>query len=106
MGWDPRESSLFTGAGTPWGGKEYQPPAKPTYETDPSKVQGFDYTKLRQSMAQGIKQNRARTGQQQKMATFQANPYGGSSDVGRVKSSRKKPKPKSTFSTSDSSVIV
>ncbi len=78
---DITKSALFTGAGTPWGGKEHQEPGKPDYIKDPNQVQGFDYAGLRGAMAQGIKSNRARGGQQLRANAAKSNPYGRSSSA-------------------------
>lgn len=84
MDWNPLHGAAFTGDGTPWGRKENQAPGKPNYLTDPSQVQGYDYTKVRKAMEQGLRETRARRDQGSKQMLAQANPYGESSETGRA----------------------
>lgn len=63
MDWNPFKSSLFTGAGTPWGAMETGMPDKPAYANDPMAFQGFDSSSLRdalnQQLRRGASQRRA-----------------------------------------------
>lgn len=49
---NPKDSSLFTGKGTPWGPMETGRPDAPDYITDPNQIQGFDYSPMRQQLAE------------------------------------------------------
>lgn len=75
--WDPRESSMFTGAGTPWGAPDNPNPTKPNYATDPNTMQGYNYDPMKKALEQGIREQRARRDQGSRMGLVGANPYGG-----------------------------
>jgi hypothetical protein len=49
---NPRQSSLFTGKGTPWGPMDSGAPDSPNFITDPSQVAGFDYSPMRKQLAE------------------------------------------------------
>ncbi len=51
---NPAESSLFTGKGTPWGPMNTGRPSDPNFIMDPSQVQGFDYSPMRQQLGERI----------------------------------------------------
>lgn len=52
MDFNPFNSSLFTGAGTPWGAKQEKGPDYGGFNMDPNAYQGFDSSKLRQALMQ------------------------------------------------------
>lgn len=61
MDWNIGHSSLFTGAGTPWG-EGPQDPYKAQYKAfNPAEYQGMDTSALGKSLRQGIGQNTARS---------------------------------------------
>lgn len=51
---DPRNSSLFTGAGTPWSG--FDNPAPTPFDMNPDNYKGYNSSKLRQALSQRIAQ--------------------------------------------------
>lgn len=78
MGWgNILDSSLFTGAGTPWGAPTNQMPGDPKYKTDPNEMAGFDYGPMKKAMVQNIREARARRDQNSRAGLLGANPYGG-----------------------------
>jgi hypothetical protein len=66
MDWNPFNSSLFTGAGTPWGPNEL-PTLSDLYANKPSQdvnaYQGFDTSPLSAALTQAIQSNSARNKQ-------------------------------------------
>ncbi len=83
--WDPSHSSLFTGAGTAWGGTTYgSPGAQPTIpgERNLNDFEAFDQSGLVNQLKQNIKQSQ---GKQQLAAQRQAAAQGaGGSDAARA----------------------
>jgi hypothetical protein len=59
MDWNPFHSSLFTGAGTPWGAMEYGKPDAPKFSNDPNQFQGFNSSSLRDALNQSIRRGAA-----------------------------------------------
>ncbi len=84
MDWDISHSSLNTGKGTPWGGKEFQDPGNPNYINDPNQMGGYDYSGMKASMEQGLRTQRARNDVNTKQQINHANPYGASSETGKA----------------------
>jgi len=66
---NPFNSSLFTGAGTPWGAKQQQGPDYSKFDMNPNNYQGFDSSKLRQALNQRVAQ-RGGAAQAQAMAAL------------------------------------
>ena len=66
---NPFNSSLFTGPGTPWGAKQQQGPDYSNFDMNPNNYQGFDSSKLRQALNQRVAQ-RGGASQAQAMAAL------------------------------------
>jgi hypothetical protein len=76
--WDPTKGSAMTGAGLPWGPRDYADPAKPKYVTDPNQMPGYDYAPMMASMEQSLREQGARQQQGNRASLVGSNPYGGS----------------------------
>lgn len=50
MNFNPFQSSMFTGAGLPWGAKQEQGPDYTKFDTNPDNYQGFNSSELRRAM--------------------------------------------------------
>lgn len=56
MDWNPLNSSLFTGAGTPWGAPVQKGPDYSGFNMNPDAYQGYNSSKLRQALSQRMAQ--------------------------------------------------
>ena len=85
MDFDPLNSALFTGKGTPWGPGQSNSLSSggQNYETNPSNINtGVDYNGMIQSMTEGLNQQRAQSDVGSQQQVSQANPYGASGNTG------------------------
>lgn len=81
MNWNPFQSSLFTGAGTPWGEGPRDPYQAKYKAFNPDEYTAMDTSKLGQALRQDIGQNAARS-RARMSAALQGRGGGGADAIG------------------------